>query len=30
PGDGVATIKRWRHDIHGDGVRDSAMSSGRG
>ncbi|GKB66103.1 hypothetical protein Tco_0927515 [Tanacetum coccineum] len=30
PGDGVATIKRRRHDIHGDGVRDSAMASGRG
>ncbi|GKB45877.1 reverse transcriptase domain-containing protein [Tanacetum coccineum] len=30
PGDGIATIKRWRHDIHGDGVRDSATASGRG
>ncbi|GJU77950.1 DEAD-box ATP-dependent RNA helicase 57 [Tanacetum coccineum] len=30
PGDGVATIKRRRHDIHGDGVRDSATASGRG
>ncbi|GJV08677.1 hypothetical protein Tco_1346333 [Tanacetum coccineum] len=30
PGDGVATIKRRRHDIHGDGVRDSAMASRRG
>ncbi|GJW60515.1 hypothetical protein Tco_0109850 [Tanacetum coccineum] len=29
PGDGVTTIKRWRHDIHGDGIRDSAMTSGR-
>nr|GEV45491.1 zinc finger, CCHC-type [Tanacetum cinerariifolium] len=28
--DGVTTIKRWRHDIHGDGVRDSATASGRG
>ncbi|GJU97475.1 hypothetical protein Tco_1326746 [Tanacetum coccineum] len=30
PGDGVATIKRRCHDIHGDGVRDSATTSGRG
>ncbi|GJT77236.1 hypothetical protein Tco_1043961 [Tanacetum coccineum] len=30
PGDGVATIKRWRHDVHGDGDRDSATASGRG
>ncbi|GJT01941.1 hypothetical protein Tco_0823110 [Tanacetum coccineum] len=30
PGDGVTTIKRWRHDIHGDGVRDSATTLGRG
>ncbi|GJU91304.1 hypothetical protein Tco_1303727 [Tanacetum coccineum] len=30
PGDGVATIKRWRHDIHGDGVRDSVTASGCG
>nr|GEU70389.1 hypothetical protein [Tanacetum cinerariifolium] len=30
PGDGVATIKRRRHDIHGDGVKDLAMASGRG
>ncbi|GKB78168.1 hypothetical protein Tco_0945063 [Tanacetum coccineum] len=29
-GDGVATIKRRCHDIHGDGVRDSATASGRG
>ncbi|GJT21580.1 hypothetical protein Tco_0891517 [Tanacetum coccineum] len=29
PEDGVATIKRRRHDIHGDGVRDSATMSGR-
>ncbi|GJS29606.1 hypothetical protein Tco_0490226 [Tanacetum coccineum] len=29
-GDGVATIKRRRHDIHGDSVRDSARASGRG
>ncbi|GJU29373.1 hypothetical protein Tco_1172962 [Tanacetum coccineum] len=30
PGDDVATIKRRRHDIHGDGDRDSARASGRG
>ncbi|GJS70837.1 retrovirus-related pol polyprotein from transposon TNT 1-94 [Tanacetum coccineum] len=30
PGDGVATIKRLSYNIHGDGVRDSAMASGRG
>ncbi|GKD09444.1 hypothetical protein Tco_1189129, partial [Tanacetum coccineum] len=30
PGDGIATIKRQRHDIHGDGVRDSATASGPG
>ncbi|GJS24578.1 hypothetical protein Tco_0453210 [Tanacetum coccineum] len=30
PGDNVATIKRRRHNIHGDGVRDSAMALGRG
>ncbi|GJS24953.1 hypothetical protein Tco_0453585 [Tanacetum coccineum] len=30
PRDGVATIKRRRHDIHGDGVRDSVTASGRG
>ncbi|GJW59829.1 hypothetical protein Tco_0109164 [Tanacetum coccineum] len=30
PEDGVATIKRRRHDIHGNGVRDSATASGRG
>ncbi|GJX02905.1 hypothetical protein Tco_0188821 [Tanacetum coccineum] len=30
PGDGVATIKRRRHDIHGNGVRYSATVSGRG
>ncbi|GJS62732.1 ribonuclease H-like domain-containing protein [Tanacetum coccineum] len=30
PGDSVATIKRRRHDIHGDGVRDSVTASGRG
>ncbi|GJV86338.1 hypothetical protein Tco_1530276 [Tanacetum coccineum] len=30
PGDGVTTIKRRRHNIHGDGVRDSTMASGRG
>ncbi|GJY18727.1 copia protein [Tanacetum coccineum] len=30
PRDGVATIKRRRHDIHGDGVRDSATTLGRG
>ncbi|GKA26689.1 hypothetical protein Tco_0712798 [Tanacetum coccineum] len=30
PRDGVATIKRRHHDIHGDGVRDSATASGRG
>ncbi|GJW34624.1 putative RNA-directed DNA polymerase, eukaryota, reverse transcriptase zinc-binding domain protein [Tanacetum coccineum] len=30
PGGGVATIKRRRHDIHGDGVIDSATASGRG
>ncbi|GJW77132.1 hypothetical protein Tco_0138814 [Tanacetum coccineum] len=29
-GDGVATIKQRRHDIHGDGVRDSATALGRG
>ncbi|GJX14982.1 hypothetical protein Tco_0206740 [Tanacetum coccineum] len=29
-GDGIATIKQRRHDIHGDGVRDSATASGRG
>ncbi|GJR36981.1 putative reverse transcriptase domain-containing protein [Tanacetum coccineum] len=29
PRDGVATIKRQRHDIHGYGVRDSATTSGR-
>ncbi|GJZ52893.1 reverse transcriptase domain-containing protein [Tanacetum coccineum] len=28
-GDGVATIKQRRHDIHGDGVRDTATASGR-
>ncbi|GJV84497.1 hypothetical protein Tco_1524395 [Tanacetum coccineum] len=28
--DGVTTIKRWRHDIHGDAVRDSTTASGRG
>nr|GEX42832.1 hypothetical protein [Tanacetum cinerariifolium] len=28
PGDGVTAIKRQRHDIHGDGIRDSAMASG--
>ncbi|GJU07167.1 putative ribonuclease H-like domain-containing protein [Tanacetum coccineum] len=26
--DGIATIKRRHHDIHGDGVRDSATASG--
>ncbi|GJS75853.1 putative reverse transcriptase domain-containing protein [Tanacetum coccineum] len=30
PGDGIATIKRRRHDIHGDDVRDSSTVSGRG
>ncbi|GKE40844.1 hypothetical protein Tco_1464249, partial [Tanacetum coccineum] len=30
PRDDVTTIKRRRHDIHGDGVRDSATVSGRG
>ncbi|GJS24395.1 hypothetical protein Tco_0453027 [Tanacetum coccineum] len=30
PRDDVATIKRRRHDIHGDGVRDSATTSGYG
>ncbi|GJT05318.1 hypothetical protein Tco_0839780 [Tanacetum coccineum] len=30
PGDSIATIKRRRHDIHGDGVRDSTTMSGRG
>ncbi|GJV59448.1 putative ribonuclease H-like domain-containing protein [Tanacetum coccineum] len=30
PKDGVTTIKQQRHDIHRDGVRDSAMASGRG
>ncbi|GKD40129.1 hypothetical protein Tco_1260336, partial [Tanacetum coccineum] len=30
PGDNVTTIKRWRHNIHGDGVRDSATASGHG
>ncbi|GJX72736.1 hypothetical protein Tco_0309907 [Tanacetum coccineum] len=30
PKDDVATIMRRRHDIHGDGVRDSATASGRG
>ncbi|GKB63018.1 MAK10-like protein [Tanacetum coccineum] len=30
PGDGIATIKRRRHDIHDDDVRDSATVSGRG
>ncbi|GKA11719.1 hypothetical protein Tco_0691265, partial [Tanacetum coccineum] len=29
-GDGVATIKRRCHDIHGDVVKDSATASGRG
>ncbi|GKE13605.1 hypothetical protein Tco_1417156 [Tanacetum coccineum] len=29
-GDGVATIKRRRYDIHGGGVRDSVTTSGRG
>ncbi|GJU90857.1 hypothetical protein Tco_1303280 [Tanacetum coccineum] len=29
-GDGVALIKRRRQDFHGDGIRDSAMASGRG
>ncbi|GKA65020.1 zinc finger, CCHC-type containing protein, partial [Tanacetum coccineum] len=30
PEDGVATIKRRRHEMHGDGVRDSTTASGRG
>ncbi|GJX28902.1 hypothetical protein Tco_0236981 [Tanacetum coccineum] len=30
PGDSVTTIKRRRHDIHGDVVKDSATASGRG
>ncbi|GKC43315.1 hypothetical protein Tco_1061037, partial [Tanacetum coccineum] len=30
PGDGVTTIKRQRHDIHSDNIRDSATTSGRG
>ncbi|GJW71733.1 hypothetical protein Tco_0128650 [Tanacetum coccineum] len=30
PGDGVAPIKRLRHDIHGDGVRILATASRRG
>nr|GEW46017.1 hypothetical protein [Tanacetum cinerariifolium] len=30
PGDGVTTIKRWRHDIQGDGVRDLETASGCG
>ncbi|GKF62452.1 hypothetical protein Tco_0182506, partial [Tanacetum coccineum] len=30
PGDDVATIKRQRHDIHDDGVRDTVTVSGRG
>ncbi|GJU68773.1 hypothetical protein Tco_1255032 [Tanacetum coccineum] len=29
-GDGVAIIKRWRQDLHRDGVRDLATASGRG
>ncbi|GJZ24158.1 reverse transcriptase domain-containing protein [Tanacetum coccineum] len=29
-GDGVAIIKRWRQDLHRDGVRDPATMSGRG
>nr|GEX40516.1 hypothetical protein [Tanacetum cinerariifolium] len=29
-GDGVTTIKQRRHEIHGDGVRDSTTASGRG
>nr|GEU88478.1 hypothetical protein [Tanacetum cinerariifolium] len=29
-GEGIATLKRRHHDIHGDGVRDSVMMSGRG
>ncbi|GKB82370.1 zinc finger, CCHC-type containing protein, partial [Tanacetum coccineum] len=28
-GDGVAIIKRWRQDLHRDGVRDLATASGR-
>nr|GEV20690.1 hypothetical protein [Tanacetum cinerariifolium] len=30
PGDGITTIKRRHHDIHGDGVRDSTTASGHG
>ncbi|GJY56028.1 ABIL3-like protein isoform X2, partial [Tanacetum coccineum] len=30
PRDDITTIKRRRHDIHGDGVRDSATTSGCG
>ncbi|GJR92557.1 MAK10-like protein [Tanacetum coccineum] len=29
-GDDVTTIKRQRHDTHGDGIRDSETTSGRG
>ncbi|GJU16125.1 reverse transcriptase domain-containing protein [Tanacetum coccineum] len=30
PEDGVATIKQRRHNIHGDGIRDSGTALGRG